>query len=356
VPNFTVAAEGAATMPSGSAESHVRPAGHFSKSATTSLSAFGRGLRLWGPVAALILLCIGFGVADPGFATIKNLQTVADRSAIPLIVAIGMTFVVLQGSIDLSIEGVMASSSLTFAMTVLNSRTALDLGVVGILLATAVGGVLGLVNGLVVTKLRVPSFMVTLGIWSVSMGIAMLISGGQPPIIRDQMLRVLGLGHSDGVPNLTIVAVVCLLVGYVLQTYTRFGRYSFVIGGGEDLARLSGIPVDRYKVLVFGFSGVMAGLAGVMESARIGLGHVDIGLGQMFAAITAVVIGGTSLSGGRGGVLQSAVGVLILVVLANGMIFVGVSPYLQKAVQGAIILAAVLVATWHLRSRLRVVK
>jgi ribose transport system permease protein len=170
------------------------------------------------------------------------------------------------------------------------------------------------------------------------------------------MLRVLGLGHSDGVPNLTIVAVVCLLVGYVLQTYTRFGRYSFVIGGGEDLARLSGIPVDRYKVLVFGFSGVMAGLAGVMESARIGLGHVDIGLGQMFAAITAVVIGGTSLSGGRGGVLQSAVGVLILVVLANGMIFVGVSPYLQKAVQGAIILAAVLVATWHLRSRLRVVK
>ena len=252
-------------MPSGSAKSYVRPAGHFSKNATTSLSAFGRGLRLWGPVAALILLCIGFGVADPGFATIKNLPTVADRSAIPLIVAIGMTFIVLQGSIDLSIEGVMASSSLTFAMTVLNSRTALDLGVAGILLATAVGGVLGLVNGLVVTKLRVPSFMVTLGIWSVSMGIAMLISGGQPPIIRDQMLRALGLGHSHGVPNLTIVAVVCLLVGYVLQTYTRFGRYSFVIGGGEDLARLSGIPVDRYKVLVFGFSGVMAGLAGVME-------------------------------------------------------------------------------------------
>jgi ribose transport system permease protein len=198
--------------------------------------------------------------------------------------------------------------------------------------------------------------MVTLGIWSVSMGVAMLLSGGQPPLIRDEMLRSFGLGETLGVPNLSIVAILCLAVGYVLQTYTRFGRYSYVIGGGEDLARLSGIPVFRYKVLVFAFSGLLAGLAGVMESARIGLGHVDIGLGQMFAAITAVVIGGTSLSGGRGGVFQSAVGVLILVVLANGMIFIGVSPYVQKSVQGGIILCAILIATWHLRSRLRVVK
>ena len=145
----------------------------------------------------------------------------------------------------------------------------------------------------------------------------------------------------------------CLVVGYVLQSYTRFGRYSFVIGGGEDLARLSRISVDRYKILAFVFSGALAGLAGTMESARIGLGHVDIGLGQMFAGITAVVIGGTPLSGGRGGVLQSAIGVLILVVLANGMIFLGISPYIQKSVQGGIILCAMLVATWHLRSRLK---
>jgi ribose/xylose/arabinose/galactoside ABC-type transport system permease subunit len=134
VPNFALAVEGAATMPSGSAESKVRPAGHSSKDGAASLSALGRGLRLWGPTVALILLCIGFSLADPGFATIKNLQTVADRGAIPLIVATGMTFIILQGSIDLSIEGVMASSSLTFAMTVLNSRTGLDLGIVGILM------------------------------------------------------------------------------------------------------------------------------------------------------------------------------------------------------------------------------
>ena len=159
-----------------------------------------------------------------------------------------------------------------------------------------------------------------------------------------------------GIPNLAIVAIACLAIGYVLQSYTRFGRYSFVIGGGEDLARLSRIPVDRYKILAFLFSGALAGLAGsLMELARIGLGHVDIGLGQMFAGITAVVIGGTPLSGGRGGVLQSAIGVLILVVLANGMIFVGISPYIQKSVQGGIPVRDA-DGDWHLRSRLRVVK
>jgi ribose transport system permease protein len=318
--------------------------------------AVRRKLGLWGPFGALIVLCLGFSAADPGFATLENLRTVFDRSAIPLILAVGMTFIILQGSIDLSIEGIMAASSLTFAMLVLNSRTALDLKLIGMLPAIAVGAGFGLLNGLLVTRLRVPSFMVTLGLWSASLGVAMLLSGGQPPLIRDQMLRAIGLGRTFGVPNLALVAIVVLIVGAILQNFTRFGRYSVVIGGGEDLARLSGLAVDRYKVLAFTFSGLLAGLAGVLESARIGLGHIDIGLGQMFTAITAVVIGGTSLSGGRGGVLQSAIGVLTLAVLADGMIFVGVTPYLQKAVQGAIILSAVLAATWHQRNRLRIIK
>jgi ribose transport system permease protein len=330
---------------------------HNRSVASTALhDAMISGLRSWGPSAALVVLCLGFAIGDPSFATFENLQTIASRAAIPVVIAVGMTFIIIQGSIDLSIEGVMAASSLAFAMSVLNNRTTLDLGFIGVLVGVAVGTAFGIVNGLVVTRFRVPSFMVTLGIWSVSMGFAMLLSGGQPPLIHDPTLRSFGLGEMLGVPNLAIVALGCLAVGYVLQAYTRFGRYSFVIGGGEDLARLSRIPVDRYKTLAFVFSGALAGLAGDMESARIGLGHVDIGLGQMFAGITAVVIGGTPLSGGRGGVLQSAIGVLILVVLANGMIFIGVSPYIQKSVQGGIILSAMLMATWHLRSPLRVVK
>jgi ribose transport system permease protein len=273
-----------------------------------------------------------------------------------MVLAIGMTFVIMQGSIDLSIEGLMAVSSLSFAMMVLNSRTDIDLGVLGAALAVLVGTGFGLISGIVVTRMRVPSFMVTLGVWSVTSGIAMLLSGGVPPLIRDESIRAFGLGTTLGVPNLTSVALVLLGISLVLQTHTRFGRYSYMIGGGEDLARLSGVPVDRYKVLVFAFSGCMAGLAGVMESARVGIGHSEIGPGQMFAAITAVVIGGTWLSGGRGGVLQSAVGVLIIAVLGSGMIYLGISPYLQRAVQGAIILIAVVATTWHLRTRLRVVK
>jgi ribose transport system permease protein len=315
-----------------------------------------RSLLGWGPLVALILLCFAFGMADPGFVTLQNLQTIASRSAIPLILAIGLTFVVVQGSIDLSIEGLMAASSLTFALTVLNSRTGGDAGPLGLVIATTVGAFFGFVNGAVITRLRVPSFMATLGVWSFTGGVAMLLSGGNPPLVRDQTLRSFGLGQTLGIPNLALVALVCLGIGYFLQHWTRFGRYSYVIGGGEDIARLSGIAVDRYKVLAFVFSGCMAGLAGALESARIGIGHSEVGAGQLFAAITAVVIGGTPLSGGRGGVIQSVIGVLIIAVLGSGMIFVGVSPYLQKAVQGAIILVAVVGATWQLRARLRVVK
>lgn len=316
---------------------------------------FSARLRRWGPFIALLLLCVGFSLAEPRFATLENALVIADRCAVPLILSVGMTFVVLQGSIDLSIEGVMAASSLVLALLVVNTRSGLDLGVLGMALAMLPGLCAGLLNGALVARWRVPSFMATLGAWSAFLGLAMLLSGGQPPLIRDAALRAFGLGRALGLPNLVLVALAVLALGVVLQHCTRFGRYSLAIGGGEDVARRSGVPVTRYKVLAFAFCGLLAALGGVLESTRIGLGHVDIGLGQMFATVTAVVIGGTSLSGGRGGVLQSAVGALMLAVLANGMIFVGISPHIQKSVQGAIILSASLLATWHLRSRLRIV-
>lgn len=312
-------------------------------------------LQQWGPGIALVALCVAFALAEPRFATAENLRVIADRAAIPLILAVGMTFVVQQGAIDLSTEGVMAVSSLTMALLVLNSRTSFDLGALGMLLAILPGLGIGLLSGIAVTRLGVPSFMATLGAWSAALGLAMLLSGGQPPLIRDPVVREFGLGRTLGASNLTWVAIAVVALGCVLQHYTRFGRYSLAIGGAEPLARIAGLPVDRYKVLALAFCGLLAGLGGVLGSARIGLGHVDIGLGQMLGTVTALVIGGTSLSGGRGGVLPSAVGTLMLAVLANGMIFVGITPELQKAVEGAIILSATLLATWHLRSRLRVV-
>jgi ribose transport system permease protein len=315
-----------------------------------------RFARAWGALCALLALWLGFSIIDPHFASLENLQTIASRSAVPMVLAVGMTFVILHGSIDLSVEGIMAASSLTLALLVANTRTGLDLGWLGVGGAILVGAAFGFGNGMIHAWCRIPSFMVTLGTWSISLGVAMLLSGGQPPLIRDAAVRAWGLGQWQGVPALAYISLACLVLGALLQGYTRFGRYAYAIGGAEGLARLSGLPVTRFKVLVFTFAGGLAGLAGAMESARLGLGHVDIGSGQMFAAITAVVIGGTALSGGQGGVLQSAIGVLILAVLANGMIFVGVSPYIQKAVQGGLILTSLVAATWHQRAPLRVVK
>jgi len=319
-------------------------------------AGWAHGWRLWGPCLALLALCAGFGVAEPGFLTWANLRVIADSSAVPMILAVGLTFVVLQGSLDLSIEGVMALCSLTIAMLVLNSRTSLDLGASALVLAVLPGLCMGMLNGVVLTRLAVPSFMVTLGAWSVALGLAMLLSGGQPPIMKDEALRAFGQGRTASVPNLAIVAAAVVALGHVLQHHTRFGRYSMAIGGGEHLARQSGLPVDRYKVLAFALCGLLAGLAGTLESTRIGLGHVDIGAGQLLSTITAVVVGGTSLAGGRGGVLQSAVGALLLNVLANGMVFIGVVPEAQLVVEGGIVLAASLLASWQLRGRMREVR
>ncbi|WP_210239652.1 ABC transporter permease [Mesorhizobium sp. B3-1-6] len=314
------------------------------------------GLVSWAPVLALAALVAGFSLAQPQFIGLANLHTLTSQAAIPVILVTGMTFVILQGSIDLSVEGVMAACSLTFALLVHNSRTGLDLGVVAILAGLLLGGGFGCISGLLVTRLKVPSFMVTLGMWSVSGGIAMLESGGQPPQILDLQLRGWALGDTLGIPHLAYIAVAFLAAGQVLQSNTRFGRYSYVVGCSEPIARLSGIRVDRFKVLAFAFAGLSAGLAAVLESARLGVGHVEIGANQLFVTLTAVVIGGTSLAGGRGGVMQSFVGVLILTVLSNGMIFVGVTPYLQTAMQGLIILVAVIATNWHSRDRLKVVK
>lgn len=312
--------------------------------------------RAWGPLAALVALYLGFGLAEPRFWTAANLRVIAESSAVPLILAVGMTFVVLQGSIDLSVEGVMALGSLTLALLALNSRTTLDFGAWAIAAAALTGAAMGLVNGLALTRLRVPSFMASLGVGAAALGVAMLLSAGQPPMLQDAALRSLGLGHAVLLPNLAWFGLAVVLLGHLLQRRTRFGRYSLAIGGDEALARQAGLPVDRHKLLAFTLCGGLAGLGGALESARIGLGHVDAGIGQTLGTITAVVAGGTPLTGGRGGVLQSVVGVLLLAVLANGMVVVGAPPEAQKALQGALVLGAMLLVSWHLRSRMRAVR
>jgi ribose transport system permease protein len=307
-------------------------------------------------VVALVLLCIAFSLASPRFASLQNLQNMADAAAVTAVVAVGMTFVIIAGGIDLSVEGIMAVSALVVAQLVANARNDIELGLAGIAIAVLVGLSFGLLNGVVQRGLRIPSIISTIAVASVGLGAATLLYGPSAPVVTDPGLTGWALEKWFGFSRLTYVACIVIGVALFVQRRTVVGRYAFVLGGGEDHARNSGVPVVRYTVALFGLAGLLYGLAGVMATARLGAGLVTAGSGQMFAGITAVVVGGTFLGGGRGGVLQSVVGVLIITVLANGMILVGVSPYLQQAIQGALIVGTIALTSWPLRGRLRVVK
>ena len=323
-------------------------------------SPAGRQLRRLtldaGPLVALVALVVVFALASPTFLTLGNVSILLTQISILLVVGIGLTFVILLGSIDLSVEGVMATSSLVFVLLATNDRNGQDLGYLAVLVGVLTGTAFGLVNGLLHVRLGIPSFMVTLGTGAIGLGVATVLFGGRAPELQDAGLREWGVGSTLGVSNLVPVALGAVVVAHLVQRYTRVGRYGYVIGGDEPVARLSGIDIGRYKIYTFMVSGTTAGLAGVMAATQLGVGDTSIGSGLLFTAITAVVLGGTLLVGGRGSVLRTVVGAGIITVLANGLILIGVNPYIQTAVQGLVIVIAVVASGWSLRRRVRVVK
>lgn len=311
---------------------------------------------LAGPLTILVVLMIAFTIINANFFTLTNLQALIDAAAVPLIVAVGLTFVIITGSIDLSVEGVIATVSLTAALLLANSINDNDLGWGAVAIGIAVGAVFGLVNGVLYTKLRLPSLIVTLGTWFVGLGLAAALFPANPPAVQDAEFRSMALDNWFGLQRLDFIAVAFVLAAAFILRVTRFGRTLYAIGSAEDLVHLAGIRVDRYKIGAFVISGLASAVAAVLLTSQLGIGNVDSGSNQLFPGISAVVLGGTLLSGGRGGIAQTTVGVLILTVLSNGMILSGVSPYVQQAVVGAIIIAAVVAAGWRSRSPLRIVK
>jgi ribose transport system permease protein len=293
------------------------------------------------PVIVLIALCLILAFVNPNFLSVRNLARIATQSAIPLILGTGLTFVILMGSIDLSIEGVVSLTAVVLSLLVLNGANANDWGLLGPLLVLFVGAAAGLFNGVVHVGLRIPSFMATLGIWFVGVGVANLILGGEQVRINEPLVRALVLSRFLEMPLAVWVALAVLAVAWVIQNHTRLGRYVYAIGGGEDLAALSGINVRRVRIAVFGLAGLFYSIGGIIAAAQQGASYSTIGQGRLFTTVTAVVVGGTSLMGGQGGVINTLVGVLIVTVLANGMVLMGISPYVQQAVQGAMIIAAV---------------
>ena len=311
-----------------------------------------RRIGPWAPVLVLVLLCLAIGITNDRFFSFGNLSRIADAASIPLVLGLGVTFVIVMGSIDLSVEGVVAFGAVILSLLVLNGANANDFGLLGVLVVLLVGAGMGLVNGVIHVGLRIPSFMATLGMWFVGVGIGNAILGGIQVRVNDEVIRALALERLLGFKYQVWVALIALGIAFVIERYTRLGRYIFAIGGGEDLAALSGIKVRQVRIITFTLAGMFYGLGGVMAVAQQGSAFALIGNDRLFTTVTAVVVGGTALMGGSGGVLNTLVGALIVVTLANGMVLMGISPYVQQIVQGLLIVTAVALSVDRIRARI----
>ncbi|HXT09687.1 MAG TPA: ABC transporter permease [Roseiarcus sp.] len=310
--------------------------------------------RNWAPIAVLVALCIFISVFSPNFLSLANFIGLVNSAAIPIVLSMGATFVILMGSIDLSVEGVIAVTAVLLSLLVENDITDYSLGLLAVPIAVLVGGAMGFLNGFLHVKLKTPSFMTTLGVGFAGIGIATTALGGFNARISDNSIRFLSLGRILGLPVAGWIALGAVLLSLLIQERTRIGRWVYAIGTDEMTARHAGIPVEKTRMQVFTIAGLFYGLAGVLSVAQFGQGHALIAEGRLFTTVTAVVVGGTALSGGVGSVLNSVIGVFVVTILANGMILLGVAPYVQQGVQGLLIIVAVSLALD--RSRLDVVK
>lgn len=317
-------------------------------------AALRKRLAPWAPLLVLIGLCLTIGLLNPSFFQVGNFVRIANTAAVPLVLACGLTFIIMMGAIDLSIEGLLAVGAAVVVLTAANDTNASDLGWLGPAAAIVLCGMLGLANGIIHVGLRIPSFMTTLGMWFVGAGLANVLLGGSQVRVLDPNIRAIALTRLGGIPLAVWIALLVFLIMLVLERFTRFGRHVRAIGGAEDLAALSGVAIGRTKVAALTLAGLLYGIGGVLTAAQLGQATAEIGNGRLFAAVTAVVVGGTALTGGEGGVVNSLIGVLIVAVLSNGMVLVGVPPTVQQGVLGLLIIVAVALSLD--RARLRIVK
>ncbi|WP_209021277.1 ABC transporter permease [Paracoccus ravus] len=311
-------------------------------------------LRRWAPALVLMLLCTLITIANPNFIEPRNLIRVANSAAVPLTLAMGLTFIILMGSIDLSVEGSLSIAAMVTVLLAANDANANSWGWFAVAAAIAASTALGALTGAIQTFLRIPSFMATLGIWFIGLGVSVYMLGGSAVRLMDPSIRDLALARFLGFPLSVWVALGAFLLACAIQYHTRLGRHILAIGGGEEVAELSGIKLRRVRIAAFALAGFFFGLAGILAAAQLGRSDAVIADGRLFAAVTAVVVGGTALTGGEGGVVNTLIGVLIVTVLGNGMILLGVSPYVQQSVQGLLIIAAVALSLDRLR--LQIVK
>lgn len=302
-------------------------------------SATARRARELGTLVGLVLLVGLLSFLTPHFLSVSNLLNVMEQTSINAVIALGMTFVILSGGIDLSVGSLLALAGVVLAW-------ALQAGwpvPAAILAGLAVGGASGLVNGLLITKGRLPAFIATLGMMSIARGAALVFTSGRPISGFGAAFRQLSTARILGVPAPIVITVAVYALGHFLLTRTRFGRYVYAIGGNEEATRLSGINAGFHKTMVYVLSGVASGLAAALLTARLNSAQPIAGINYELDAIAATVIGGTSLSGGVGTLHGTLIGALIMGVLRNGLNLLGTSSFFQQIVIGIVIITAVLV-------------
>jgi len=302
-----------------------------------------RDSELWRRAITIFVFTIAiisFGVASPSFFTIANIRAIELSSSVLLIASIGATFVILMGSIDLSIGAVASFCGMLVA------RLAPDLGLWSVPIACLVGLVFGAINGLVYVYLRIPSILVTLGAATTISGAVLFISDGRSLSVSNAAVIDMAQGAlANMVPNAVLVSTVIYGVAILVGDRTRFGRMTLAIGSDEQVAALIGVKVNTIKIQAFALSGLLAGIAGVLLAARLGSATVTMGSYMTLDTITAVVVGGTAITGGFGNVRLTIIGVLFITILSDGMNILALPPYLQTIVQGTVILLAVLLNT-----------
>lgn len=322
--------------------------------------SFGRLLRAReaGVLIALLVMCLFLSVATDGFLTSINLLNVGRQVSLLGIMAVGMTFVLIAGEVDLSVGSTYALAGLSSGMLIIAGWTLLPAIAAGIL----VGMAIGLINGVLSTYGRLPSLIATLGMLSIVRGTALILTNGQPVTVNArngampdvlQSFGFMGQGYVFGVIPMQLVffAIVAALAWALLST-TNFGFRIFAVGGSPKAARVSGIPVNQIKIWAFVLMGALAAFAGILSLAFLPSGQAGrTGLGLELDVIAATIVGGASLSGGEGTILGTILGVLIIGVMRNGLVLLGVSPFVQELMIGLVIIIAVGIDKWTTRKR-----
>ncbi|MCP3726143.1 ribose ABC transporter permease [Paraburkholderia sp. CNPSo 3272] len=298
-------------------------------------------LQKLGPFVALLIISVALSIVSRDFLTLDNLLNVMRQASINALIAFGMTLVILLGGIDLSAGSVLALSSVIIA-TLLSGGTP---AIVATLAGLVAGGLMGFANGLVISKGKVAPFIATLGSMTVLRGLALVVSNGSPiSSFNSDFFSLLGGGYVARLVPIPVVLMLAMFgVFWVLLRKTVFGRHIYATGGNAESAKLSGVKVDRIQLWVYTIAGVMSALAGVVLTSRLNSAQPTAGTGYELDAIAAVVLGGTSLTGGRGWIFGTLVGALLIGVLNNGLNLLDVSSFYQQVIKGIVILLAVLI-------------